>query len=103
MRFVVICLLIVTAQVFASDSNKQASVAEFTKNMSKQTGFFDFYYQIEQDKVFLKIDKFGQAFLFQSSMPQGIGSNDIGLDRGQLGDTRLSNSSVMATKCCLNN
>lgn len=89
MRFVVICLLIVTAQVFASDSNKQASVTEFTKNMSKQTGFFDFYYEIEQDKVFLKIDKFGQDFLFQSSMPQGIGSNDIGLDRGQLGDTRL--------------
>ncbi|WP_339725750.1 zinc-dependent metalloprotease [uncultured Paraglaciecola sp.] len=57
--------------------------------MSQQSGFFDFYYQIEQDKVFLKIDKFDQPFLFQSSMPQGIGSNDIGLDRGQLGDTRL--------------
>lgn len=57
--------------------------------MQYQDGFFDFYYQIETDKVFLKIDKFEQPFLFQSSMPQGIGSNDIGLDRGQLGDTRL--------------
>lgn len=89
MRFVVICLLIISAQVFAEDSNKQTSVADFTKNLQHQTGFFDFYYQIEQDKIFLKIDKFDQPFLFLSSMPQGIGSNDIGLDRGQLGDTRL--------------
>ncbi|MBL4631533.1 MAG: zinc-dependent metalloprotease [Paraglaciecola sp.] len=89
MRFVVICLLIISAQVFAEDSNKQASVADFTKNLQHKTGFFDFYYQIEQDKIFLKIDKFDQPFLFLSSMPQGIGSNDIGLDRGQLGDTRL--------------
>ncbi|PKG98784.1 zinc-dependent metalloprotease [Paraglaciecola sp. MB-3u-78] len=89
MRFVVICLLILSAQVFATDSDKQTSVADFTEHMSHQTGFFDFYYQIETDKVFLKIDKFDQPFLFQSSMPQGIGSNDIGLDRGQLGDTRL--------------
>ncbi|MFT6989709.1 MAG: hypothetical protein ACJASL_001682 [Paraglaciecola sp.] len=74
---------------FAAEPLKQTSVADFTKNMSQQTGFFDFYYQIETDKIFLKIDKFDQPFLFQSSMPQGIGSNDIGLDRGQLGDTRL--------------
>jgi hypothetical protein len=77
------------ALCFAADINKQTSVAQFTKNMSTHAGFFDFYYQIEQDKVFLKIDKFGKPFLFQSTMPQGVGSNDIGLDRGQLGETRL--------------
>ena len=89
MRFAIICLLILSTQVFATDSIKQNSVADFTQGMTQQTGFFDFYYQIETDKVFLKIDKLDQPFLFQSSMPQGIGSNDIGLDRGQLGDTRL--------------
>jgi hypothetical protein len=89
MRIVLLCLLLIPFLSFATDSNKQISVADFTKNMSQQTGFFDFYYQIETDKVFLKIDEFDQPFLFQSSMPQGIGSNDIGLDRGQLGDTRL--------------
>ena len=89
MRFVTVCLFILSTQVFASDSMKQSSVADFTQGMTQQTGFFDFYYQIETDKVFLKIDKLNQPFLFQSSMPQGIGSNDIGLDRGQLGETRL--------------
>jgi hypothetical protein len=89
MRIMLFCLLFIPMLSFATEPVKQTGVADFTKNMSQQTGFFDFYYQIETDKVFLKIDKFDQPFLFQSSMPQGIGSNDIGLDRGQLGDTRL--------------
>lgn len=88
-RIFLLCLLLFPALSFATDSKKPTNVADFTEKMFHQTGFYDFYYQIEQDKVFLKIDKFDQPFLFQSSMPQGIGSNDIGLDRGQLGDTRL--------------
>ncbi len=89
MRFVYFFLFILSTQVFATDPNTRKSITDFTKDMQHHRGFFEFYYQIETDKVFLKIDKFGQSFLFQSSMPQGIGSNDIGLDRGQLGDTRL--------------
>ena len=89
MRFAYFFLFILSTQVFATDSNTKKSITDFTKDMQHQRGFFEFYYQIETDKVFLKIDKFEQPFLFQSSMPQGIGSNDIGLDRGQLGDTRL--------------
>ena len=89
MRIILLCFLLVPFLSLATDSDKQKSIADFTKNMSQQVGFFDFYYQIETDKIFLKIDKLDQPFLFQSSMPQGIGSNDIGLDRGQLGDTRL--------------
>lgn len=101
MRFAVICLLIFSVQVFATDSKKQTSIVDFTENMTQQAGFFDFYYQIEQDKVFLKIDRFDQPFLFQSSMPQGIGSNDIGLDRGQLGDTRLVKFELFGNKVLL--
>lgn len=89
MRFVFISLFILSVQVFAADSDKTTSVAQFTENMQHKSGFMDFYYQVEQDKVFVKIDQFDQPFLFQSSLPRGIGSNDIGLDRGQLGDTRL--------------
>jgi hypothetical protein len=65
------------------------SVAAFTQQMQHAEGYFDFYYDQQQDKIYLKIEQFDQPFLFQSSLPQGIGSNDIGLDRGQLGDTRL--------------
>jgi hypothetical protein len=39
--------------------------------------------------LWLEIDKWGTDFLYQSGLPAGIGSNDIGLDRGQLGATRI--------------
>jgi hypothetical protein len=89
MRMILACLVFISALSIAGEIDKAKPIASFTADMQHQEGFFDFYYQIETDKVFLKIDKFDQPFLFQSSMPQGIGSNDIGLDRGQLGDTRL--------------
>ncbi|MEX2122586.1 MAG: zinc-dependent metalloprotease [Woeseia sp.] len=36
-------------------------------------------------RLFLRIEDFDQPFLYQSSLARGIGSNDLGLDRGQLG------------------
>ena len=35
--------------------------------------------------MFLQIDELDDEFLYVRSLSQGIGSNDIGLDRGQLG------------------
>jgi len=70
-------------------AHAQTSIAEFTKDKVKNQGYFSFYHQQKTGKVFLEINQFNQQFLFQSGLPHGIGSNDIGLDRGQLGDTRL--------------
>jgi len=52
-------------------------------------GYFEFYYDEKQDKIFVLIDKFDTEFLYVSSLPAGVGSNDIGLDRGQLGNERV--------------
>ncbi|MBJ2135069.1 zinc-dependent metalloprotease [Paraglaciecola chathamensis] len=84
----VIFLLSALVYLVAGVANAQ-NISEFTAGMEQKSGFFDFYYDGENDKVYVNIDKLAQPFLFQSSMPQGIGSNDIGLDRGQLGETRL--------------
>lgn len=65
------------------------TIASFTKNMQKQAGFIPVYYSSENDKVYLQIEALDEPLLFQSSLPHGVGSNDIGLDRGQLGATRL--------------
>src|SRR3984893_5406851 len=72
-----------------SVSEKSTSIAEKTKSMEKMAGYFNIYWDAEQGKLWLEIDKWGTEFLYQSSMPAGIGSNDIGLDRGQLGGTHL--------------
>lgn len=61
----------------------------FAKGKDHHSGFIDVYYSSASGDVYLLIDNLGEPFIFQSSMPRGVGSNDIGLDRGELGNTRL--------------
>jgi hypothetical protein len=67
----------------------ETNFSDFVKGKTHNQGYFSFYHDDEKGKVYLELNEFNQSFLFQSSLPHGIGSNDIGLDRGQLGDTRL--------------
>ncbi|MFC7004260.1 zinc-dependent metalloprotease [Bowmanella sp. JS7-9] len=64
-------------------------IATFTKDLQPISGFASLYYSQSNGKVYLQIPELDHPMLFQSSLPRGVGSNDIGLDRGQLGDTRL--------------
>lgn len=60
-----------------------------TAGMKKYTGFLDYYHDEKQDKIYLLIDKFDTELLYVESLTAGIGSNDIGLDRNQLGGERV--------------
>jgi hypothetical protein len=73
----------------AALSEEIISYNGFVKDKDHQQGYFSFYHDKKKGNVYLEIQQFEQDFLFQSGLPQGVGSNDIGLDRGQLGDTRL--------------
>ena len=59
------------------------------KTVTKYEGYFTFYYDEGNDKIFLEIKNLDKEFLYVNSLSEGIGSNDIGLDRGQLGNTRV--------------
>jgi uncharacterized protein DUF4953/uncharacterized protein DUF5117 len=65
------------------------TIAEKIAGAQKLPGYFNLYWDGQQGKLWLEIDKWGSEFLYQSGLPAGIGSNDIGLDRGQLGATRI--------------
>ena len=65
------------------------AIADFTSTMQAQDGFFKFYYDDEIGRIFLEVDKVDQEFLYVNALAAGIGSNDIGLDRGQLGNERV--------------
>lgn len=62
--------------------------AEFARGKQRLEGYFPVLIDTS-GQVFLEIPVERGEFIFQSSLPYGVGSNDIGLDRGQLGDTRL--------------
>ena len=59
------------------------------KDLTTYEGFFDFYYEASTDKIYLKVKELNQEFLYVNSLASGVGSNDIGLDRGQLGNERV--------------
>ncbi|GAA6184668.1 zinc-dependent metalloprotease [Aliiglaciecola sp. NS0011-25] len=84
-KYVVICLMLFSSVAFSQSK----SINDFTSGMQSKEGFYTVYYEQDSGKLYLQIENFGQQVLFQSSLPQGIGSNDIGLDRLQLGKTRL--------------
>src|SRR5438270_8251004 len=65
------------------------TIAEKVAGMQKFAGYFPFYWDAKAGKIWLEIDKWTAEFLYVESLPAGIGSNDIGLDRGQLGQSHI--------------
>jgi len=54
-------------------------------NLQIYEGFFDFYYQEAEDRILMVVDRLEEEFLYVHSLSAGVGHNDLGLDRGQLG------------------
>ncbi len=65
------------------------SIAERVKGMQRLAGFFDLYWDAVAGKLFWEIDRWEDEFLYQVSLSTGLGSNPVGLDRGQLGGTYI--------------
>ncbi|WP_234733022.1 zinc-dependent metalloprotease [Tellurirhabdus bombi] len=65
------------------------TIAAFTSGMQKQAGYLPFYWDAKKGKIYLEIDKFDTEILYYPTLAQGVGSNDIGLDRGRLGDEHI--------------
>lgn len=71
------------------------TVSEFTASMESRRGLLDLYVDHKRGKVWLSLPPPAQAngeiarFLYVEGLVTGLGSNEVGLDRGQVGDTRL--------------
>jgi hypothetical protein len=54
-----------------------------------EAGFVDIHRNVESGSVIIGVRELDQPFLLVTSLPGGLGSNDIGLDRGQVGKQYL--------------
>src|SRR6266404_5567670 len=77
------------AQPRSTSDGKIPTINEKIAGMQKFPGYFPFYWDAKAGKIWLEIDKWNSDFLYVESLPAGIGSNDIGLDRGQLGQSYI--------------
>ncbi len=60
-----------------------------TAGCEKLPGYFPMYWSSKEGKLWIEISRLDSEFLYVNSLATGVGSNDIGLDRGQLGDGRI--------------
>jgi len=84
-RLALITLLVLTVSsvLLAHTSEQQLN------QMKKYTGYFNFYWDNATGKIYLEIDKFDSEFLYVTSQPGGLGSNDVGLDRNSVGGAKI--------------
>jgi Met-zincin/Domain of unknown function (DUF5117) len=61
------------------------TIRDFSGAMKRMDGFFPLFWDAKSGHLYLEAGTFDQDFLFLPSLPYGLGSNDIGLDRGTLG------------------
>ncbi len=69
--------------------NKPKSFADRTAGLQKIDGYMPLYWDASGGKMLMEIARFNTELLYQLSLPAGVGSNPIGLDRGQLGDSHV--------------
>lgn len=74
---------------------------EKIENYEKNEGFFNYYIDQQTDKIYLEVVDLEKEFLYVHALSSGIGSNDIGLDRGQLGGEKVVYFKKMGNKLML--
>ena len=80
-----------TLPVLAQDAEDSSlpTIAEKTDGMETRDGLFPVYWDATTGKLWLEISRLDTEMLYVSSLPTGLGSNPVGLDRGQLGTQRV--------------
>jgi hypothetical protein len=93
--FLPLALAIVLAALLASpaavtgQSTDIPTVEARTEGMERMPGLFDLYWDEGTGSLFWLFPEIGQEFLYQISMGSGLGSNPVGIDRGQLRGTHV--------------
>lgn len=65
------------------------SIAALTAHLPAQSGFLPIWRDADKGRVLLAVSELDRPFLLASSLPYGLGSNEVGLDRGQPGEVKL--------------
>ncbi|MDX1542394.1 MAG: zinc-dependent metalloprotease [Christiangramia sp.] len=79
------CIILAFSISFAM----KAQFLEKKENLKTYEGYFNFHYNEKEDEIYLEVDTLNTEFLYTHFLTSGVGSNDIGLDRGQLGGERV--------------
>src|SRR5512133_1534685 len=97
MRFALLPLLVVSLSAqqggrgggSAAPPATPQTIEQRTAGMQKLDGYFPVYWDERAGNLYLEIPRFDIEFLYATGLAAGLGSNDIGLDRGQGGGGKI--------------
>ena len=69
--------------------------------MQHLRGFLPLHWDAKKSRLYLEIPHLNVDILYFNSLPYGVGSNDLGLDRGQISEPRLVRFERVGTKILL--
>jgi hypothetical protein len=88
-----LCILLSAASMVRAQTSAAATapptIEQKTAGMKKLDGYFPLYWNEREGTLWLDIPRFNSDFLFVTGLASGLGSNDIGLDRGQAGESAV--------------
>ena len=82
-------IYILLSLIWLSPTSYAQNIESFTKGLTKKEGFLNYYWDDNKGKLYLEISKLNHEMLYINYLSAGVGSNDIGLDRGQIGGSRI--------------
>ena len=91
MRFLVLVgVLFFSPWVWSSDvDGATESVESVLLNTQEMPGFIPLHWDSEEGRLYADVSDVEGPFIYYNGLSHGVGSNDLGLDRGRLGDTFL--------------
>lgn len=84
-----IALILAASALSAGAQDPLPTIEKKTENLDRKEGYFPLYWDEDAGKIWLEVPRVGEDFLYAVSLSAGLGSNDIGLDRNQLGPQRV--------------
>ena len=91
MKRILIAFLLLASfnNALSAQAYAKKTISAFTEKMQRIDGFVPLYVSVDDGKIYLEVTRFNYEFLYLVSLPTGVGSNPLGLDRGQLGTTKV--------------
>jgi len=71
-------------------ASAQESVSRYTRDFEKREGYFTLYWDAQEARLLLEVSRFGEEFLYLTSLATGVGSSRLGLDRGAISEAAIA-------------
>jgi hypothetical protein len=95
-RIIVMSLLMCAVSFAAAPE-----IDSHTASMQHMHGFLPLHWDAKKGRLYLEIPHLNTDLLYFTSLPYGVGSNDLGLDRGQISEPRIVRFEQVGSKILL--